>query len=80
MPTATKVRPEKRPPIAKTPVVSNIPTHLAFSIIKADIGQNLWQLVTYTIQGEKIIKVEKSVEDLREILIARIPDLIGGFL
>jgi len=60
------------PPKIQTPPVT------AYAVIKAPIGDNLWQLVTYTIQNGAIVKTEKSVEDLREILIAKVTDLVGG--
>lgn len=76
-----------------TPPPANKPeTITAFAITKAAIGQNLWQLLTLTIdpglvdsEGKwvkkpTIVNVDRSVEDLREILVAKLPDLIGGFL
>ena len=79
MGTATKKKPQRTPaptPQAKT---STAPIITAYGIVKASIGQNLWQLVTYKIQDNAIIETKTSVEDLREILIARASDMIGAF-
>lgn len=80
MATATKTRPQRRvipkPPAALTPSNSAIIT--AYAIVKAPIGGNLWQLVTYKIQDDIIIDTHKSVENLREILITQVPDMMGG--
>lgn len=67
------------PPASTSPDIFSKP-HKAFSIIKLNNGENLWCLVTYTLEGGKIVKEERGVEDLREILIAKIPDMIGGLL
>lgn len=64
----------------KSPSVIDTTPVTAFAIVKKTNGENLWQLVTYTIQGDNIVHVDRSVEDLREILVAKIPDMIGGLL
>lgn len=78
--TLDRPRRKAAPNISNPPSSPKVPEPIvtAYAIVRAPIGNNLWQLVTYTIQGKTILNVDKSVEDLREILVAKVPDFIGG--
>ena len=81
MPVATKKRPaaKTQPNLTSNPPISAPPIR-AFAIVKSPNSHNLWYMATYTIQNDQIVKVDKSVDDLREILVAKTLDLVGGLL